>query len=267
MAMPSTDTPLPSETPTVTLSPSPTLGIGSSQVSPIDGMTLLYVPEGPFTMGADYGYSGERPVHEVTLSAFWVDQTEVTNGMYALCVEAGNCASPIRKSSNLIDYYYGFESYADYPVIFISWQDAADYCTWAGRRLPTEAEWEKAARGTDGRPYPWGSAAPDATLANFDHNLDDVARVGSYPVGASLYEALDLAGNVSEWTADWYGEEYYAISPELDPPGPETGEHRVIRGGSWTGNDRGVWSFHRALRLPDSPAFDIGFRCVQDAQP
>ncbi|MBI4730824.1 MAG: SUMF1/EgtB/PvdO family nonheme iron enzyme [Chloroflexi bacterium] len=261
------DTPAPSDTPAATLTPTPTLGVGSSQASSADGMLLVYVPEGAFLMGSGEGYSDEKPVHMVNLSAFWVDQTEVTNGMYALCVVAGVCTQPLRKSSNLIDYYYGFEEYTDYPVIFISWQDASNYCAWAGRRLPTEAEWEKAARGTDGRSYPWGSTLPDETLANFDHNLDDVTRVGSYLTGASPYGALDLAGNVSEWTADWYGEEYYASSPESNPPGPETGERRVVRGGSWTGNDRGVWSFHRSIRLPDSPAFDIGFRCVTDARP
>ncbi len=265
--IPPSDTPLPSDTPTASLIPSPTLGIGSSQVSSVDGMLMLYVPGGPFTMGSEAGYSDERPVHEVTLSAFWIDQTEVTNGRYALCVEAGVCAPPIRKSSNLIDYYYGFEDYADYPVIFISWQDASNYCPWAGRRLPTEAEWEKAARGTDGRSYPWGSTPPDETLTNFDHNLNDVTRVGRYPAGASPYGALDLAGNVSEWTADWYGGEYYATSPELDPLGPDTSEHRVVRGGSWTANDRGVWSFHRYIHNPAEPSFDIGFRCVADAQP
>jgi serine/threonine-protein kinase len=260
-----TPTEAPSETPTDTLLP--TLEAGSSQVSSVDEMLLLYVPLGPFPMGSEDGYSDERPVHMVDLPAFWVDQTEVTNGIYALCVQAGICARPRRNSSNLIDNYYGFEQHVDYPVIFISWQDASNYCAWVGRRLPTEAEWEKAARGTDERPYPWGSTSPDGTLVNFDHILNDVTRTGSYPAGASPYGALDMAGNVLEWTADWYGGDYYAASPEFDPPGPDTGEHRVIRGGSWTGNASGVRSTHRFIHAPDSPAFDIGFRCVTDAQP
>lgn len=259
------DTPI--DTPTATIIPTPTLGVGASQTSSIDGMLLLYVPEGPFPMGAEDGYSDEKPVHAVNLSAFWVDQTEVTNGMYALCVEAGACAQPRRHSSNLIDYYYGFEGYVDYPVIFISWQDASTYCTWAGRRLPTEAEWEKAARGTDGRTYPWGSSLPDETLADFDHILNDTARVGTYLLGASPYGALDMAGNVLEWTADWYGEDYYTTSPELNPPGPDTGEWRVLRGGSWTGNTNGIRSTRRYVHDPDSPYFDIGFRCVTESQP
>lgn len=264
---PPTDTPVPSETPTATLTPEPTLGIGSSQVSPADGMTLLYVPAGPFEMGAADGYPGEGPVHTVMLDAFWVDQTEVTTGMYALCEAAGVCARPIRKTSNLIDYYYGFEDTVDYPVIYISWQDAVDYCAWAGRRLPTEAEWEKAARGTDGRPYPWGVSLPDETLVNFNHNLEDVTRVASYPAGASPYGALDMAGNVLEWTSDWYADDYYTVSPASNPTGPETGDRRVTRGGAFTANERGVMSTHRFLDLPDKPSFDIGFRCVLDAQP
>jgi formylglycine-generating enzyme required for sulfatase activity len=262
-----TETAVPSETPTATLAATPTLGVGSSLVSSADGMVQLYVPEGPFQMGSADGYSDEQPVHTVNLSAFWVDRTEVTNGMYALCVNAGACARPRRNSSNLIDYYYGYEEYEDWPAIFISWQDASNYCTWAGRRLPTEAEWEKAARGTDGRPYPWGSVLPDKSRADFDHNLDDVNRVGSYPAGASPYGALDMAGNVLEWTADWYGRTYYASSPELNPPGPNGGDRRVARGGSWTANADGVRSTYRYIHAPDQPSFEIGFRCVVSAQP
>jgi formylglycine-generating enzyme required for sulfatase activity len=263
--MPATETL--ADTPTPSLTPTPTLGIGTSQVAAADGMLLLYVPEGPFTMGTDEGYSNEGPLHTVTLPAFWVDRTEVTNGMYALCVQAGACEPPIRKTSNLIDYYYGFDGYVDYPVVWISWQNAANYCAWAGRRLPTEAEWEKAARGTDGRSFPWGASMPDETLVNFDYNLKDVSQVGAYPTGASPYGALDMAGNVQEWTADWYDEAYYAVSPEIDPTGPESGSHRVTRGGAFTSNDRAVQTTHRFLDLPEKPSFDIGFRCVVDALP
>lgn len=266
-----TSSPVPSETatnpPTETVTASPTLGIGDSQVSPVDGMILMYVPAGTFQMGAEDGYRDERPVHEVELPAFWIDQTEVTNSKYALCEAAGACARPRRKSSNVIDLYYGGEPYADYPVIFISWQDAADYCTWAGRRLPSEAEWEKAARGTDGRPYPWGSAAPDASLLTFDHQQADPTRTGSHPAGASPYGVLDMAGNVSEWVADWYAGDYYALSPLFAPLGPESGEHRVVRGGSWKANAMGVRSAHRFIQLPDQPTFDLGFRCVLSALP
>jgi eukaryotic-like serine/threonine-protein kinase len=230
-----------------------------------DGMTLVYVPAGPFEMGSVDGYSDERPVHTVDLPAFWIDRTEMTNARYARCVEAGVCARPRRKSSNVIDLYYGSKRHEDWPVIFISWQDAVDYCAWVGRRLPTEAEWEKASRGTDGRTYPWGSTPPDDTLLNFDHRLADVTATASYPAGASPYGALDLAGNVAEWVADWYAEDYYSLSPAFDPPGPETGTYRVTRGSSWKGNAIGVRSSHRYIDDPAQPTFDLGFRCAVDA--
>jgi len=262
-----TDILLPSETPTATLSPEPPLGIGSSQVSPVDGMTLLYVPAASFAMGSTDGYPDELPVHTVTLAAFWVDQTEVTNAMYILCEQAGACTPPSRKTSNLADYYYGYPDYAEYPVLFVTWQDAVNYCAWAGRRLPTEAEWELAARGTDGRLYPWGAAAPDETLLNFKHHIEDVTSVGSYPDGASPFGALDMAGNVLEWTSDWYAADYYSVSPEANPAGPDTGTARTLRGGAWTWNERGVTSTHRFFRDPASASYEIGFRCVLDATP
>ena len=257
----------PSDTPTGTTMPTETTGIGASQVSVTDGMTLLYVPAGAFTMGAEDGYSDERPVHQVTVSAFWVDQTEVTTGMYAQCEAAGACRRPARKNSNVIDLYYGSERTSSYPVIFIAWQDAVDYCTWVGRRLPMEAEWEKAARGDDARPYPWGITPPDGTLLTFDRLTPDPVATGSHPLGASPYGALDMAGNVMEWTADWYDEAYYSISPAVDPVGPETGTHRVVRGGSWAYNTMGVRSAHRFIQAPEEPRFDLGFRCVLSATP
>jgi formylglycine-generating enzyme required for sulfatase activity len=262
-------TALPSETPyhTPTDTQAPSLAIGSTQISPVDGMTLLYVPAGAFTMGAEDGYSDERPSHSVTLSAFWVDQTEVTTARYARCEAAGVCQRPLRKSSNVIDLYYGGKLTDEYPVIFITWQDAVDYCTWAGRRLPTEAEWEKAARGEDGRTYPWGIIPPDGTLLNFDHTFADPVAAGSYPLGASLYGALDMAGNVMEWTADWYDEGYYAASPVENPQGPEIGTFRVTRGGSWRHNAMGVRSAHRFIQDPGEPYFDLGFRCVLSVAP
>ena len=260
---------LPSETPyhTPTDTPTATIGMGTSKVSEVDGATLLYVPAGVFPMGAEDGYADERPVHAVTLSAFWVDQVEVTNHRYALCEAAGVCRRPARKSSNVIDLYYGGKRTGEYPVINITWQDAVDYCTWTGRRLPTEAEWEKAARGEDGRPYPWGFAPPDSTLTNFDHLLADPVATGSYPLGASPYGALDMAGNVMEWTADWYDEGYYAVSPGDNPPGPEGGTYRSVRGGSWSYNSSGVRSAHRYMQMPGEARHDLGFRCVLDAAP
>jgi eukaryotic-like serine/threonine-protein kinase len=260
-----TDTLTPSAevSPTATISPTP--GIGSSMASTLDQLVMVYVPAGPFQMGYNGGYPDELPVHTVTLSAFWIDKTEVPNGTYELCVQAGACKAPAHSTSNGIDNYYANPDYADYPVIFASWTAAQAYCTWAGGRLPTEAEWEKAARGTDGRIYPWGDAAPDKTLANFGDNLWDVVATGNYPAGASLYGALDMAGNVWEWTADWYGADYYSQSPAENPTGPETGTKRVLRGGSWNFDSPGLRTTYRFSKDPAFVYSDTGFRCVQPA--
>ena len=242
-AVPPTEIPSITASPTITLTPTveftltetstSTPGIGSTLTSTIDGMIMVYVPAGSFQMGYAGGYPDEQPEHTVALDAFWIDKTEITNRSYGLCVQASACKPPSRRTSNGIDDYYGNAQYEDYPVIFVSWTDAQSYCTWAGQRLPTEAEWEKAARGTDGRLYPWGNTPPDKNLANFDDNIWDVVAAGSYPAGASPYGALDMAGNVWEWTADWFGSDYYSQSPTQNPTGPETGTKRVLRGGSW----------------------------------
>ena len=178
-------------------------------VSPAGGMVMVYVPEGRFLMGSAPGNadadSDEFPQHEVYLDAFWIGQTEVTNGMYAQCADAGACEPPrITTNSATRSSYYGNPSYMDYPVIYVSWDQAQAYCAWAGGRLPTEAEWEKAARGAEGtRTYPWGEGI-SCPRANFAGCEGDTTRAGSYPAGASLYGALDMAGNVAEWTASAY---------------------------------------------------------------
>ncbi|MBN2386387.1 MAG: SUMF1/EgtB/PvdO family nonheme iron enzyme [Anaerolineales bacterium] len=238
----------------------PTPGIGSSRVRPADGMEMVYVPAGEFTMGSDR-YFDEQPVHTVYLDATWIDRTEVTNGMYALCVAEGACTPPSWSSSHTRSSYYGNPAYADYPVIYVTWNDADTYCAWAGGRLPSEAEWEKAARGTDARIYPWGEPFPTAGLANYGFHVGDTERVGSYPAGASPYGALDMSGNVWEWVADRYDGTYYVRSPERNPQGPPDGSGRVLRGGSW-GGDGG--NLRAALRYGGDPAsanLNIGFRC------
>ncbi len=250
---------------TPTQTPSPTLGIDSERTSPSDGLEMLYVPAGPFLMGSAGGYPDEQPEHTVDLSAFWIDRTEVTNGAYGLCVQAGACKPPSRKSSNGIDNYFGNPDYAAFPVIFVSWTAADTYCAWMGGRLPPEAEWEKAARGTDGRVYPWGDAPPDATRANFGDNKWDVVAVGQYPAGASPYGLLDMAGNVWEWTGDWYGLDYYKQSPASNPSGPDTGTRRVLRGGSWNFDTPGLRTTYRLSKAPDFVYADTGFRCVLPA--
>jgi eukaryotic-like serine/threonine-protein kinase len=226
--------------PTATFAPSPSanpvetsmpvLGIGSTQVSPLDGMVMVYAPEGNFKMGSNDGKPGERPLRTVILAAYWIDRTEVTNGMYTKCVLTSACQPPRESGSLARTNYFDDPQYADYPVIHVDWNDANAYCSWAGRSLPSEAEWEKAARGTDGRIYPWGDTAPDITLLNYDFNEVDTSKVGSYPAGTSPYGALDMAGNVWEWVAGWY---------DVYPGGDKNAstdfgtKYRVMRGGSW----------------------------------
>jgi formylglycine-generating enzyme required for sulfatase activity len=231
-------------------------------VSEVDGMVMVYVPEGSFLMGSDEGDGDESPEHEVYLDGFWIDQTEVTNAMYAHCVDYGACERPNPSSS-----YYGNSSYDEYPVIHVDWYQAQDYCQWAGRRLPTEAEWEKAARGDDGRIYPWGDESPSCNLANYSECAWDTERVGSYAVGASPYGALDMAGNVWEWVADWYDSDYYDNSPSENPTGPSSGEGRVLRSGGWSTNPDLGRASNRNWSIPAGSMMGYGFRCARDSSP
>ncbi len=248
-------------------SPPLSLGIGSTQVSDKDGMTLNYVPAGEFLMGSSSAdpaaNANEKPQRLVYLDAFWIDRTEVTNAMYRQCVQAGKCPAPLNPSSYARQSYYGNPDYDNFPVVYVSWYNAQSYCAWVGRRLPTEAEWEKAARGTDGFIYPWGDNPPDANLANSGRVVIDTTAVGSYLAGASPYGAMDMAGNVWEWVNDFYSETYYSSSPQTNPTGPATGEQRVVRGGGW---DYAPELVRAAVRIPLEPdhryAYE-GFRCAR----
>ena len=239
----------------------PELGIGSIMVSPIDGMTLMYVPAGNFLMGSPdgVGYDVEHPQHTVYLDAYWIDQTEVTNAMFEKCVAAGACTPPSQDSSYTRGSYFGNSTYADFPVIYVDWYQADTYCRWAGRQLPTEAQWEKAARGTDGSTYPWGNQAPSDSLANYDDQIiGDTTAVGSFPAGASPYGVLDMAGNVWEWVSDWNDGSFYSSSPTSNPTGPALGNSRLLRGGSYEGAGRS------AFRYWVNPGVSVqifGFRC------
>jgi formylglycine-generating enzyme required for sulfatase activity len=231
---------------------------------------MVYVPAGEFIMGSDEGDSDERPVHTVYLDAFYIDKTEVTNAQYRTCVEAEACGAPSDTT------YYDKADYAQHPVVYVSWNDADAYCQWAGKRLPTEAEWEKAARETDGRKYPWGNTFDGGRL-NFcdlncesdhkDTEADDgyarTAPMGSYPAGASPYGALDMAGNVWEWVADWYDSDYYSQSPGRNPPGPDSGTLRVLRGDLWGSAPNAVRCANRHGGTPDFRYHSRGFRCAR----
>jgi len=222
---------------------------------------MVCVPPGEFTMGLKKADPKEYLVHSVYLDAYWIDRTEVTNDMYAQCVAAGGCTQPYGSSSATRPSYYGNELYANYPVIRVTWFKAAAYCQWAGKRLPSEAEWEKAARGTDERIYPWGEGI-DCTRGNYDKcTSGDTTEAGSYPAGTSPYGAMDMAGNVSEWVNDWYGEGYYSQSPAKNPTGPTSGTDRVNRGGSWSDPEGQVSSVFRLRHIPGSYTTQVGFRC------
>jgi formylglycine-generating enzyme required for sulfatase activity len=280
---PTNSTPLSAPLSTLSFTPS----IGASLVSPKDNMVMVFVPAGEFIMGSETGLTDEQPVHTVTLDGFWMDQTEVTNAMYSLCVESGTCDRPSATS------YYDDPGYANHPVAFVSWEEARTYCSWADRRLPTEAEWEKAASwdpvANEKRVYPWGNDF-DCRMGNFDDetqldsfvieggpNCDgyvQTAPVGSFPSGASPYGVLDMGGNVWEWVHDAFIEvdplnasiqNYYAVSPAVNPQGvdPSITPYRVMRGSSWNIN----FGFGRAayrlwFGLDDSYDF-TGFRCAR----
>ena len=252
----------PTWTPTIppTNTPVPTIGVGSQFIRGLDGMIMVYVPDGQFTMGSDNNID-EKPVHQVNTNAYWIDQTEVTNGMYILCVNSGNCSEHTRNASFSRAKYYGENEFSNYPVLQITWNQAASYCKWIGGRLPSEAEWEKASRGTDERQYPWGNQI-DSTFANYGRFVGDTTSSGFYLTGASIYGVLDLVGNASEWVNSLY--KRYPFDANDGREDPNAAGARVIRGGSWSDNQDIVKSYARAKLLPVNQGDHIGFRCVID---
>lgn len=247
------------------------LTIGSTMISEVDGMELVYIPAGNFSMGSNQGDSNEQPVHEVYLDAYWMDQFEVTNDQYKLCVADRACTAPADLA------YYNNSTFNHHPVVNINWFQAKTYCQWAGRDLPTEAQWEKAARGEDGRIYPWGDSNPTrdhvnlcdlgcasgSKTENFNDGYAKTAPVGSFPKGSSSYGVHDMAGNVWEWVNDWFEKNYYSSQREWEnPSGPTIGKQRVLRGGAWDNSELFIRSTNRGWGSPAVFGEDLGIRCV-----
>jgi hypothetical protein len=224
-------------------------------------MTMFNVPAGEFLMGLDDSpFAPERPQHLVFLDDFWIDRNEVSNAQYRLCVEAGACTEPRTWG----DANFNTD---DQPSL-VPWESAEKYCLWAGGRLPTEAEWEKAARGTDGRIWPWGNEfeANRANLAKDSDGYGFTAPIGSFPGDASPYGLLDVAGNAAEWVADWYDAEYYTHSPAQNPTGPAGGDKKVQRG-TIANAGGGPEKCRCVARYAADPNWDFGFRCAATAPP
>ena len=270
-------------------------GIGSTMISQKDNMTLVYVPAGDFQMGSSdgVGSEAEHPLHQVYLDAYWIDQTEVTNDMYSMFVNETGYITEVEKKGDSDIYAnktwqsvsgadwqhpHGPESslsgLENHPVVHVTWNDANAYCMWAGRRLPTEAEWEKAARGIWSGTYPWGQDPPSGDLVNFadvNTNFDqsdpttndgysETAPVGSYPRGASPFGVYDMAGNVFEWVADWYSTDNYQVY--TNPQGPSTGEFKIWKGGAWNSGFDPLRSAYRAWNNSAPESNILGFRCA-----
>jgi formylglycine-generating enzyme required for sulfatase activity len=304
-------------TPAVEAEPEPTnvpTEAPEARVRPADGMVMVPVPAGEFTMGNDDAlverllemcneanwegcvpglFQTALPAHRVALETYWIDQTEVTNAQFAAFLnEAGNQTeggapwwdgeagiAVVEEAGGELSYQARRGS-ADHPVTDVTWYGAAAYCAWAGARLPTEAEWEYAARGPESRVFPWGDAFDGSRLNYCDSYCDryhadeasddgyaETAPVGSYPEGASWCGALDMAGNVWEWTADWYAEDYYGRSPDANPTGPASGEKRVARSGSWGYPSSFTAAVYRGATHPANTHVDLGFRCAASGAP
>ena len=232
--------------------------------APVD---MRYIPAGYAMMGAEYGdlsaKSNAKPYHLVYLDAFYMDTHEVTNEDYAVCVNAGKCREPQSPDSKTRSNYYTRETFAKFPVLNVTWQDAVDYCAFVEKRLPTEAEWERAGRGMeDDRRYPWGNGTPKIYNMNTTLIPGDTEMVNIYQNGLSPFGVADMLGNVSEWVADWYDPDWYEMREEENPSGPEFGTEKVIRGSSF---ETGLVDQHIAMRDgmdPKAYSNTVGFRCA-----
>lgn len=242
------------------------------------GASMRLIPEGEFTMGRNGGFKDERPVHTVYLESYYIDKYEVTNILYEACVNNGVCTPPQNIGSGSSSSYYGNPEFSNYPVIYVDWYQSKTYCEWRGARLPTEAEWEKAARGINEYYYPWGNDF-QCKNGNFDDisgldgyiipggpncdGYEDTTSVGSFRNGRSPFGIYDMAGNVWEWVSDWYDEIYYSDSPYQNPQGPLSGNGHVIRGGAWdVANIENLLTTRRIGFDPLTNGNYLGFRCA-----
>ncbi|MGB7294620.1 MAG: SUMF1/EgtB/PvdO family nonheme iron enzyme, partial [Candidatus Aminicenantales bacterium] len=233
------------------------------------GNLAVYVPAGHFYMGSDpeidpLAEEDELPLHNILLPGYFIYRNEVSNGFYKQCVAAGVCSEP-QMFDEPPSTHYVDPAYDQYPVVGVNWEQASTFCGWAEARLPTEAEWEKAARGQLGNYYPWGDDEPSCDLNNMEGCITDppdTDEIGQHPEGESFYEADDMAGNVWEWTADIYNPEYYQDSPEVNPAGPESGDLRTVRGGSFDSSLEDLRSSARMGLDPNEAFNNVGFRCV-----
>lgn len=239
---------------------------------------MVPIPAGEFLMGSNAGQDDEKPPHKVYLDAYYIDKYEVTNAKYKQCVQAGKCSSPH------VTTYYNMSEFSNHPVVYVDWHQADAYCRWAGKRLPTEAEWEKAAKGEQGLVYPYGNTWDESKCNNWDYNGSLVSQManmssnrGTTPVGifkecVSPYGVYDLSGNVWEWVNDWYDAKYYQslmslptanIKPPENPKGPTSGKYKVLRGGSWGSSDEGnLRGADRSWGEPEGRSGSRGFRCA-----
>ncbi|HEX8993440.1 MAG TPA: formylglycine-generating enzyme family protein [Anaerolineales bacterium] len=254
---PATLTPIPEATQAPTLVPVTLAGpqSGTTMVW-IDGSQLAYVPAGNFLMGMG---TGNAPQKTVTLDGYWIGVTDVTNKMYAQCVATGNCAAPGQEIGTPV---YTNPDYGDYPVVGVTWDMAAGYCKWSQGSLPTEAQWEKAARGQNGAVYPWGNDTPGCDLLNFVGCLGHLSSVKDFPAGRSPYGLLDMEGNVYQWVNDFYSQNYYDSMPAQNPTGPASGDTHVIRGSSFESDPSQTLSGIRHFGGSSYTSRDLGFRCV-----
>ncbi|HEY9151978.1 MAG TPA: SUMF1/EgtB/PvdO family nonheme iron enzyme [Anaerolineales bacterium] len=264
-----------------TAAPSGNQAPGSTRTS-ADGMTEVFIPAGTFQMGGidPQATDVEKPVHQVTMPSFWIDKFDVTNAMYLACITAGGCTPPQQTKSQTRQSYFNNPDFNDYPVVYVTWTQATTYCKWAGRHLPTEAEWEYSARGNTINTYPWGDQVPDSTRANFNYQVGDTTKVGSYPAGASPFGVLDMAGNVAQWVNDFFDPTYYSKGVNTNPSGPIARSNfynRVVRGGSFQDDPTNIRVSLRASVLGPDPNAQvgtdayygtfspkIGFRCASD---